>query len=317
MSTAIDRSFEQNLSECRRTARLGLLLSLAAALYVVEAQLPALPLPGARLGLANLVSILVLYVWGVREALLIATLRQILGGIFTGGLFGPPFLFGLAGAFLSVFVMGVLLEATGRRVGPVIISMAGAVAHNMAQLAIAYALVRQMAVFAYLPYLLLFALPAGAAVGYLARLLLPLLREECSVDEARSAHPSWLRVVASAGVVVLLAAGLAGGARLHWAGATAMTSEDLYVRISVDGQELNRLPLSEQTTYEVPLARGYVKVAVSEGKASVAQADCPDQICVSTGAISRPGQAVICVPYRVVVEVIGGKAWADVDAVTW
>ena len=82
---ASDRIRPETLVGCQRTARLGLLLSLAAVLHVIEAQLPSVFfLPGARLGLANLVTVLVICVWGWREGLLVAVLRQVLAGCSPG-----------------------------------------------------------------------------------------------------------------------------------------------------------------------------------------------------------------------------------------
>lgn len=118
--------FSVILAASRRTARLGLLLALATVLYVVEAQLPLLPLPGARLGLANLVTLLALYGWGLREAFQIALLRQVLGGMFTGTLLGMPFFFGLAGAVSSTLVMALLLTLGRGRTHPVLVSIWGA-----------------------------------------------------------------------------------------------------------------------------------------------------------------------------------------------
>ena len=310
-------SFRQMLADCRQTARLGLLLSLAAALHIVEAQLPALPLPGAKLGFANLVTVLVLYTWGWREGLLVAVLRQILGGLFTGALLGPPFWFGATGAVLSTLIMGGLVTLSRRRLSPVVVSMLGAVAHNMGQLAVAYALVRQAAVMAYLPYLLLLALPAGAVVGYLARLLLPVLQEE--LLPADDVQPMLYERRASFAVAGVIGVVLVAVALLYQAAGHDVAASALHANITVDGQCVAQLPLHVDAVYDVPLLSGHLRVDISEGGVAVLESDCPDQVCVHTGRIRRPGQAVICVPHKVMVSVaqeIPVTGESEIDAVS-
>src|SRR5690606_17757360 len=99
-----------------------------------------LPIPGAKIGLANLVSLFVLYAWGFKEALLLSVMRQIVGSFVTGTLFGPTFLFGLSGGLLSIIVMAVIKSIGSRFFGPVAVSLFGATAHNVGQLLVAWAL---------------------------------------------------------------------------------------------------------------------------------------------------------------------------------
>ncbi|MGI6081921.1 MAG: Gx transporter family protein [Limnochordia bacterium] len=309
-----DTTLSDMLARCQRTARLGLLLSLAAVLHVIEAQLPSVFfLPGARLGLANLVSVLVICVWGWREGLLVTVLRQVLGGLFTGALLGPSFWFGLVGGMMSVLVMGSLVVAAQGALPTVLVSMAGAVAHNLGQLMVAYAFVRQPAVFAYWPLLLLFALPSGAAVGYLAGVLLPSLREELRSE--KTTPVGWPNRLAAGLVLVVFVFGVTLPFRQQTLFQGAANPEALHVEVIVDGRLVGRLPLTGDIIYDVPLRSGHMEVSVSGGRVAVLQSDCPDQICVRTGRIERPNQAVICVPNRVVVR-IAGKAETDIDAVS-
>lgn len=310
-----DDGIPQVLANCQRTARLGLLLSVAAVLHVIEAQLPSLPLPGARLGLANLASILAIYAWGWREGLLVAVLRQVLGGLFTGALLGPPFWFGLVGAVLSVFVMGSAVVASQGRLPTIPVSILGAVAHNMGQLVVAYMLVRQPAVIAYWPFLLFLALPSGAVVGYLAGVLLPLLREDHWDEGMAVSIGLWGNRLVASIFLVLFVVGAMLPLRQNLLRQNEGAVHRTHVEISVDGRQVARLPLDTDVTYQVPLATGRMRVSVRDGGVAVVESDCPDQICVHTGRIRRPSQAVICVPNRVVVR-ITGEAEPDVDAVS-
>ena len=107
--------------------------------------------------------------------------------------------------------------------------------------------------------------------------------------------------------VLLLALGL--GARPYFA---ARSAGELTVSISVDGETVERCALStyEGGTYE---SRGYtLTVEVADGAVYVASSDCPNQDCVHSGAISRAGQSIVCLPEQVVVTLEGKTPSADV-----
>ncbi len=107
--------------------------------------------------------------------------------------------------------------------------------------------------------------------------------------------------------VVLLALGLAARPFL-----AARTADALTVVVSIDGETVERMPLEryEGGSYE---SRGYtVRVAAESGAVRVAESDCPNQDCVHTGAISRAGQSIVCLPARVAVTLEGASAGYDV-----
>ena len=107
--------------------------------------------------------------------------------------------------------------------------------------------------------------------------------------------------------VLLLALGLAARPFL-----AARTADTLTVVVSIDGETVERVPLEryEGGSYE---SRGYtVRVAAEGGAVRVAESDCPNQDCVHTGAISRAGQSIVCLPARVAVTLEGASAGYDV-----
>ncbi len=65
-----------------------------------------------------------------------------------------------------------------------------------------------------------------------------------------------------------------------------------------DNVELGRYPLTEDRTIPVELEEGYNTVVIKEGMASVTEADCANQVCVHTSAISRTGETVVCLPHK-------------------
>lgn len=150
----------------RRLVFLALLVALGTALHLVEGMLLVpVPVPGVKLGLANIATLLALYLFGIRGGLTVALLRVLLGSLLGGIFLSPGFLLALSGAVASTLVMALLLKYSDC-FSPIGISMAGAVGHNLGQLLAASALLWNAAVFYYLPFLLIAAIPTGIITGY-------------------------------------------------------------------------------------------------------------------------------------------------------
>ncbi len=82
--------------------------------------------------------------------------------------------------------------------------------------------------------------------------------------------------------------------------------------ILVDAKLVQTVDLSKNQTFTVTGVDGGTNlVVVSDGKIAVTDADCPDKICVNTGAISKPGQTIVCMPHRVVVQIKGNSTDED------
>lgn len=157
----------------RRLVILGLFVAIAGVLHAVEGWLPLpLPVPGAKLGLANVISLLVISLFGWRDALPVAVLRVFLGTLLGGAFLGPTFIMGMSGAVASVLGMACVYHYWRSTFSLVGISVIGAVLHNVAQITVAAALVDNVGLFWYLPYLLLFALPTGVGTGLVASFFL-------------------------------------------------------------------------------------------------------------------------------------------------
>ncbi|MGM9681925.1 MAG: NusG domain II-containing protein [Eubacteriales bacterium] len=106
---------------------------------------------------------------------------------------------------------------------------------------------------------------------------------------------------------LMLIGGLLAAALLIFLGVTLFKGHGealLYAKIQVDGQEVARLPLSEDREYPVRLEDGeYNIVIVSDGKVFVSSASCPDGVCVRTGKADSVGDSIICLPHRLVITV--------------
>jgi len=161
----------------RRLVYLSLLLAMATALHVLEGLFPIpLPFPGVKLGLANIVTLLVLYLYDLRAGLTLAIARVFLGSLLSGTFLAPGFLLGLTGAVASTLIMALLVKKTDC-FSPLGISLAGAVGHNIGQLLMASLLLQNRAIFFYLPVLLLTAIPTGLVTGYVLQRLLDRLEK--------------------------------------------------------------------------------------------------------------------------------------------
>lgn len=148
----------------RRVALYGMLIALAFIFSYVEAmiQLPFL-VPGIKLGLANLVTVVGIYTVGIYGAAMVALIRIFLMGFLFGKGFGV--VYSLAGGALSLLVMAAAVK-TGwfSRTG---VSVIGGIAHNIGQLCAAAWVTGTAGVFVYLPALLVAGVLAGAVIGLL------------------------------------------------------------------------------------------------------------------------------------------------------
>ncbi len=152
----------------RRVTNLALLVSIGLVLSIIESTFPPLlPVPGAKLGLANIATVIALYMFGPWMALEVTVLRSVIGGLLRGSVVGLFLSFsgGLVSTLVMIFLY-VLFDGTFSVVG---VSVAGAVTHNVVQLLAAYLLVRHLALFYYMPYLILIAVPTGLFIGFAAR----------------------------------------------------------------------------------------------------------------------------------------------------
>ena len=142
----------------------AVLVSLALALSYAERFIPLqllIPLPGVKLGLANVVTLIALYLFGGKSAFVILVLRCVFGAVFGGGITG--LLFSLSGGLLSMSVMAACKKVPFLSVYGV--SILGAAAHNIGQILAAMGLMNSVYIGMYLAYLLVVALFTAVANG--------------------------------------------------------------------------------------------------------------------------------------------------------
>ncbi len=153
----------------RQLTLCAVLAALALALSYVERMFPPpVPLPGFKLGLANIVTLFALYALGAPSALAVLLTRVLLGAMFAGNV--SALLYSLLGGLAALGTMALLTRA--ERLSVYGVSVGGAAAHNCGQVAAAVLTLGSAAPLAYLPVLLLVSLFTGALTGFVASLLL-------------------------------------------------------------------------------------------------------------------------------------------------
>lgn len=106
-------------------------------------------------------------------------------------------------------------------------------------------------------------------------------------------------------LIVLVAVGLyaSGLLRPGAPGGTAV--------VYVDGKEVHRLSLSQDTQWRLDTEMGYNEIVVENGTVYVQQADCRDGVCVDHAPVSLEKESIVCLPHKMVIEVEGGAAGVD------
>ena len=152
-------------NKMKKTAFCGLVLALALIAGYVENLVPvAVAIPGIKLGAANSVILILLYMVGVKEAFLVNISRVLLSGFLFGSM--SSILFSLSGAVLSLFVMTLIKKTDRFSINGV--GMAGGVFHNIGQLAMAALVLETTAVCYYLPVLIITGSITGFLIGVLS-----------------------------------------------------------------------------------------------------------------------------------------------------
>lgn len=154
------------MGNTRKLVLIGLLVSLGLILHFVEAMLPiSMLVPGAKLGLANIVNLIALVLIGFRGGLLIFLTRVFLGSLFAETFLSINFYLSLGGGLTGYLFMALVYYLFQDKFSLIGVSIIGAVFHNLGQLLIAYFIIKNPGIFYYLPYLTLLAIPTGIGVG--------------------------------------------------------------------------------------------------------------------------------------------------------
>lgn len=161
----------------KKYMRLVMLLSMSIVLSIIESFIPLFNgfIPGLKLGLANIIVLIVLYKYSFKDVLFVSILRVFVVGIMRTGLFSVNFFFSLSGALFSSISMFLVKKTKLSMIG---VSVVGSIFHSLGQVLIAVLFLKNSNMFYYLPLLLLFSIPTGLFIGYVSKILLNELEDK-------------------------------------------------------------------------------------------------------------------------------------------
>lgn len=151
----------------RKMALLANLLAIAIVLNIIESAFPIIPVPGAKLGFANIVTLVVLYIYSFKDSSILTISRVLLVALLSGKLLGPVFYMSLAGAIISTLAMGIMKKTNF--FGMIGVSVIGSIFHCIGQIAAGIFVIGSTAIIWYLPIMLFLSIPAGALTGIIAK----------------------------------------------------------------------------------------------------------------------------------------------------
>ena len=154
----------------KKITQMAMLTAIALTIFMIEAQIPALvPIPGVKLGLANIVTVFAVFALGPKEAGMILFVRIFLGAVFAGNF--STILYSGAGGLLAILVtIGLRKILTHRQLW--VAGAIGAIFHSIGQMAVAVAVTGTPGILVYLPMMILCSVITGVFTGLCAQLLL-------------------------------------------------------------------------------------------------------------------------------------------------
>lgn len=164
------------MTKTQKMMFISILVAQAIVLYIVELMIPVpFITPGAKLGLANIVTVVSLYSLGFYDTLLVVLLRIILSTLLVGSL--SSFFFSISGGILSIVAMYFVKELGKENISIIGVSVMGSVFHNIGQILIAAITVQNIRIISYLPILMIAGIGTGIFVGLTSKFMLQYLKK--------------------------------------------------------------------------------------------------------------------------------------------
>ncbi len=156
-----------SMKKTRKMILISNFLAIAIVLNLIESALALSPVPGAKLGFANVITLIILYIYSFKDSSAMTLLRVILVGVLSGRLLGPTFYMSLSGAASAVLAMGVLKKTNF--FGILGVSVIGSIFHVFGQIGAGIFVIGSTAILYWLPLMLLLSIPAGVITGVIAK----------------------------------------------------------------------------------------------------------------------------------------------------
>ncbi len=158
-------------------SKIAYLISCGCALQIAESLFPH-PVVGLRLGLANLIVLVVLNLYGIKKAIFVSVFRPLLSSFYLGTFLTPSFFLSFFSSFFSCLVMCFVFVISNKFLSNIGLSVIGAITHNFSQLFFAYILfIRHTGVFVFLPILIIGSVFTGYTTGWAANYVLQKIKD--------------------------------------------------------------------------------------------------------------------------------------------
>lgn len=159
---------------------LSILVSIGLALSVLESAIPLpIPMPGARLGLSNMVVLVTIVIFGFKEGIIVSMLKSIVLVLVTGSI--SSFIYSFSGAILSCVVMYLSYRYFSNIFSLMGVSILGALSHVTAQITVASIMMNNLRIYSYLPFLMLTSIFTGYFVGLSSTYIIKNLKVNFSI----------------------------------------------------------------------------------------------------------------------------------------
>lgn len=158
-------------SKVKKMIFMAMLLAMALVLGYMERFIPVpFAFPGVKLGLANIITLMALYIFGFWDTMVLVWMRVVMNAVFVGSMMS--LWYSLAGGLLSLLVMALAIKLLSRIISTVGISILGAIAHNIGQLSVVAVITGSVRVaISYFPVLAVSAVVTGILIGVTVTLL--------------------------------------------------------------------------------------------------------------------------------------------------
>jgi heptaprenyl diphosphate synthase len=162
------------MSQVKKLTLYANLLAIAIVLNVLESWINVIPVPGAKIGLANIVTLVVLVLYSPKDSILLVVMRVIIVSLLTGKLLNPIFYMSLSGGIFASLAMAFIYKLNF--FGILGVSIIGSLFHTLGQIVAGIFVIGSVAVIGYLPIMLAISVPAGIATGIITVKFLDVLK---------------------------------------------------------------------------------------------------------------------------------------------
>ena len=167
------------MNKLHKIVFVSILVSIGLGLSVLESSIPLpIAMPGARLGLSNMVVLVTIVVFGFKDGLKVSALKSIVLMLVTGSV--SSFMYSISGAIVSCIMMYIAYKYMSKIFSLIGVSIIGAVAHNFAQVSVASLVMKNLRIYSYLPFLMLIGLFTGYFVGLASIYIVKNLKKNIS-----------------------------------------------------------------------------------------------------------------------------------------